>query len=138
MQPPSSPSAPRGPAQDPIAALAEAGLGPADGRAALPFLAAVGTQLGSPLEPGGRDHSPAREREAALRAVRVLQAATAPPEEDGGPDAAALLLAGDPALLAVFFGNVDLLFEAAYPGADAVGMAVVSAAWLADVQGSGE
>ncbi|HEU0078651.1 MAG TPA: hypothetical protein VFQ76_13450 [Longimicrobiaceae bacterium] len=138
MQPPSSPSAPHGTAPDPIAALAETELGPADGRAVLPFLAAVATQLGSPLEPGGRDRSPAREREAALRAVRVIQAATAPQDEEGGPDEAALLLAGDPALLAVFFGNVDLLFAAGYPGADAVGMAVVSAAWPADVQGSGE
>lgn len=107
------------------AALAETELGPAHGRAALPFLEAVAAQLGSPLVPGGRDRSPAREREAALRAVRVLQTAA------GGPDAAALLLAADPALLAAFFGNVDLLFEAGYPGADAVGMAVVQAAWAA-------
>jgi hypothetical protein len=118
-----------------VAALAETELGPADGRAALPFLEAVAAQLGSPLVPGGRDRSPVREREAALRAVRVLQAAAAPPEEEGGPDAAALLLAAAPALLAVFFGNVDLLFEAGYPGADAVGMAVVQAAWAA---GGGE
>lgn len=135
MQPPSSPSAPRHPPEDPVAALAEAELGPADGRAALPFLAAAAAQLGSPLEPGGRRRSPEREREAALRAVRVLQAAAAPPEDGGGPDAAALLLAADPALLAVFFGNVDLLFESGYDGADAVGTAVVQAAWAA---GQGE
>lgn len=118
-----------------VAALAAAELGTEAAWAALPFLEAVAAQLGSPLEPGGRRRSPAREREAALRAVRVLQAAAAPPEDDGGPDAAALLLAADPALLAVFFGNVDLLFESGYPGADAVGMAVVQAAWAA---GGGE
>ncbi|MET0400338.1 MAG: hypothetical protein ABW277_26345, partial [Longimicrobiaceae bacterium] len=64
--------------------------------------------------------------------VRVLRAAAGPPEDGGGPDTAALLLAADPPLLAVFFGNVDLLFEAGYPGAAAVGMAVVQAAWTAD------
>ena len=118
-----------------IAALAEAELGTGAGGAALPFLEAVAAQLGSPLEPGGRRRSPAREREAALRAVRVLRAAAAPPDEEGGPDAAALLLAADPALLAVFFGNVDLLFENGFPGVDAVGTAVVQAAWAA---GQGE
>jgi len=114
-----------------VAALAETELGPADGRAALPFLEAVAAQLGSPLVPGGRDRSPAREREAALRAIGVLRAAAAPPAEGGGPDAAALLLGGDPGLLAAFFGNVDLLFENGFPGVDAVGAAVVQAAWTA-------
>ncbi len=112
-----------------IAALAAEGLGTGAGRAALPFLEAVAAQLGSPLERGGRRRSPARERDAALRAVGVLRAATAPPGEGGGPDAAALLLGGDPGLLAAFFGNVDLLFGSGFPGADAVGTAVVQAAW---------
>jgi hypothetical protein len=118
-----------------IAAAAEEELGVEAGRAALPFLEAVAAQLGSPLERGGRDRSPAREWEAALRAAGVLRAATAPPGEGGGPDAAALLLGGDPGLLAAFFGNVDLLFESGFPGADAVGTAVVQAAWAA---GQGE
>ena len=116
---------------DPIAALAEAELGPGDGRAALPFLRAVAEQLGSPLEPGGRARSAPGERAAALRAAALLRLAAAPPEEGGGPDAAAPLLAADPALLAVFFGNVDLLFDGGYSGADAVGAAVVQAAWAA-------
>ncbi len=118
-----------------VAALAEAELGTEAGGAALPFLEAVAAQLGSPLVPGGRDRSPARERKVALRAIRVLKAAAAPPGEGGGPDAAALLLGGDPGLLAAFFGNVDLLFENGFPGVDAVGTAVVQAAWAA---GQGE
>lgn len=121
--------------EDSIAALAEEALGTEAGRAALPFLEAVAAQLGAPLVPGGRDRSPPREREAALRAARVLRAATAPPGEGGGPDAAALLLGGDPGLLAAFFGNVDLLFESGFPGADVAGTAVVQAAWAA---GQGE
>ncbi len=114
-----------------IAAAAGEELGSGAGRAALPFLEAVAAQLGAPLVRGGRDRSPTREREAALRAARVLRAATAPPGEGGGPDAAALLLGADPGLLAAFFGNVDLLFESGFPGADQVGTAVVQAAWAA-------
>ncbi|HEX8273451.1 MAG TPA: hypothetical protein VF615_12490 [Longimicrobiaceae bacterium] len=129
MQPPPLPPAPVGEPDDPIAALAEAELGPEDGRAALPFLEAVAAQLGSPLAPGGRARSAAGEREAALRAAALLRLAAAPPDEGGGPDAAAPLLAADPALLAVFFGNVDLLFAGGYSGADATGAAVVQAAW---------
>lgn len=119
-----------------VAALAEAGLGPEGGRAALGFLEAVASQLGAPLEVGGRLRAPEREREAARAALHVLRAATAPEEEGGGVDAAAALLARDPSLLAVFFGNVDLLFAAGYPGADAVGVAVVQAAWLVEHGGA--
>ncbi len=118
-----------------VAALAEAGLGPEEGRSALPFLEAVASQLGAPLEVGGRPRAPEREREAARAALHVLRAATAP-EEGGGVDAAAALLASDPPLLSVFFGNVDLLFAAGYPGADAVGVAVVQAAWLVEHGGA--
>jgi hypothetical protein len=120
-----------------IAAAAEEELGAVAGRAALPFLEAVAAQLGSPLVPGGRDRSPAREREAALRAVSVLRAATASPGEGGGPAAAAVLLGGDPGLLAAFFGNVDLLFASGFPGVDEVGTAVVQAAWAAGRGGAG-
>ncbi|MBV9772732.1 MAG: hypothetical protein JO040_02205, partial [Gemmatimonadetes bacterium] len=35
--------------------------------------------------------------------------------EAGGPEAAAELLAAEPVLLSVFFQNVDLLYEHAYP-----------------------
>jgi|GEM_PF-3352017 len=119
-----------------LAGLAEGVLGPEGGRAALPFLDAVAAQLGAPLEVGGRPRAPEREREAARAALHVLLAATAPGEEGGGVDAAAALLTNDPPLLAVFFGNVDLLFAAGYPGADAVGMAVVQAAWLVEREGS--
>lgn len=115
-----------------IAALAVAELGPEGGRAALAFLEAVAAQLGSPLHVGGRARSPEGERAAAIRAAGVLRLAVAGEEAGGGPDAAAAVLARDPGLLAVFFGNADLLFEGGYAGADAVGTAVVSAAWLVE------
>ena len=131
MQPDPSPPGLAGDPDDPIASLAGAELGAEQGRAALPFLEAVAAQLGSRLEVGGRVRSPGAEREAALRAAAVLRLASAPPEEGGGPEAAAAVLEGDAALLAVFFGNVDLLFEGGFAGADAVGAAVVQAAWAA-------
>lgn len=114
-----------------LAAVAKAELGAEDGPAALPFLEAVAAQLGAPLRVGGRARSPAGERAAARTAARLLRLAASDPE------AAAAVLAGDPPLLAVFFGNADLLFRAGYRGADAVGAATVHAAWLLEPPGPG-
>lgn len=116
--------------EETLAEVAEAELGTEAGAAALPFLEAVAAQLGAPLEVGGRAWSRERELDAARRAARLLRLAAAAPAEGGGPEAAAAVLARDPALAAVFFGNADLLFAAGYPGADAAGMATVQAAWL--------
>lgn len=85
----------------------------------LPFVDAASRQLdaGAP---------PAAEPEWRERVLDVIRAA------DGDPSGvrAAELLAAEPALLSVFFQNVDLLYERAYPGADIVSLAVMEAVWL--------
>lgn len=91
---------------------------------ALPFMEAAARQLArlpgpaSPPGVGGCGWSG--------RVAEVLLAAGDLPSGPG-PERAAALLAEEPVLLSVFFQNVDLLYEAAYPGRDAVSVAVMHA-----------
>jgi hypothetical protein len=91
-----------------------------DASAALPFLEAVVVQAAFPLGldlPAGERVE--REREVARLALELLLGAEA--------EAAAARLRGDPALLAAFFQNIDLLYRHRFAGADAMSLLVMRA-----------
>jgi hypothetical protein len=97
-----------------------------DGGGALPFLEAVVVQAAFPLGLDlPADERVEREREVAGLALELLLGAEAAGAAD--PGAAAARLRRDPALLAAFFQNVDLLYRHAFAGADAVSLLVMRA-----------
>lgn len=106
MRPSRDPSAPA------LAALAAA-LGPAD--PALPFARAVLVQVA--LAPGA-ERDPEDELSTAHAIAGVLMMPEGPIDSAGPTPARAL--AGDPVLLAAFFQNIDLLYDAGSPHADRV------------------
>jgi hypothetical protein len=99
-----------------------------DGGGALPFLEAVVVQAAFPLGLDlPTDERAEREPEVAGLALELLLGAEAAGEAAPHPEAAAARLRGDPALLAAFFQNVDLLYRHAFAGADAVSLLVMRA-----------
>jgi hypothetical protein len=98
------------------------------GDAALRFLEAVVVQAAFPL---GLDVAPAeqaeRERTVARLALELVAGAGRKEEGDGAEHTAAARLRREPALLAAFFQNVDLLYEHGFAGADAVSLLVMRA-----------
>lgn len=102
----------RDPSPPALAAL-EAALGGDD--PALPFARAVLVQVA--LQPGA-----ARDPSAELAAARAIAGVLARRTETVGADECdpVRTLAADPVLLAAFFQNVDLLYDAASPDADRV------------------
>ena len=106
----------------------------------LPFLKAVTEQaayrLGDDLPAAGDSALERRVGERALALVReagLAGSADAPP---GRADAAAGRLANDPALLAAFFQNVDLLFIHDVPAAEQVAALVLEATARIDAPGT--
>ncbi|HEX2091297.1 MAG TPA: hypothetical protein VHG28_02800 [Longimicrobiaceae bacterium] len=98
--------------------------GSEEGPSAVPFLQAVVRQLVHP--PGGGEADPARERAVAGEVLELLRMAREPPSGTGR-ERAAERLAADPVLLSVLFQNVDLLYEHACPGADAISLTILGA-----------
>lgn len=84
---------------------------------ALPFILAAAEQLALHRGPDGDPDEPRLLIESLLDGAR----------SDTGRAAVAARLAGDPPLLAIFFQNVDLLYEHGDPDADAVSLAVMEA-----------
>ena len=97
---------------------------------------AVARQIAHP--PGSVISAEAGERECAIRqhVLALLHLATGG-EPGQGPRAAAEVLARDERLLSVFFGNIDLLYDHGWSGADSVSLAVVGAVEIG-VGGAGE
>lgn len=98
-----------------------------DGAAALPLVAAIAGQIARASDSASPTDE---ERQVAERVVAVLRLAHRTRSADAGPEPAGELLAGDVALLAAFFQNVDLLYEHGYAHADAVSLAVMHAVSL--------
>lgn len=104
------------PSRDPSApalAVLEAALGRDD--PALGFARAVLVQVALPP---GAAQDPVAEMAAARAIAGVLARRAEPAGADGRTPAR--VLAADPVLLAAFFQNVDLLYDAASPDADRV------------------
>jgi hypothetical protein len=107
-----------------------AALGEEDAAAALPFLEAVVQQTAFPLgESVSAAEAPERQRKTVRQVIDLLLATRAAGGEAaaGDRDEAAERLRAHPVLLAAFFQNIDLLYQQAYPHADAVSLLVMRA-----------
>jgi hypothetical protein len=96
---------------------------------AAPFLRAVAHQVTYALgaDPAGQDTG-AHESAAEQRALALLRDAGAFGEAEIPPlDDVARRLLAEPAMLAAFFQNLDLLFEHRAPGANAVSLLLMRA-----------
>lgn len=97
-----------------------------EGSAALPFARAVLTQLTG--TPGTAAPAPPRERRRTAEQVAELLRAG---ERGDPPEAPARALVAEPALAAAVFQNVDLLYAAGWPAADAISAVVMRTVELA-------
>jgi hypothetical protein len=88
----------------------------------LPFAEAVVMQM---ARPAGDPPDAARERDTALRVARLLALRERPPSV--ADRRASSLLQEDAVLLAAFFQNVDLLYDAGDPEADRVSRWIMTA-----------
>lgn len=106
----------------------------------LPFLAAVTEQaayrLGGETQGAGDAALERRLGERALALVRESGNAGAADAAPSRADAAATRLAHDPAMLAAFFQNVDLLFIHDVPGAEQVAALIMEATARLDAPGT--
>ena len=109
-----------------------------DMEAALPFVRAVISQLLAPHDTNGVPPSADHVRQLGDRVVALVQAAAESGAERGAaaqPEAVAAALAHDAPMLAAFFQNIDLLYEAECPDANAVSTTIMRA--LERLEGSG-
>lgn len=109
-----------------------------DMEAALPFVRAVISQLLAPYDAGGTPPAAEQVRQLGDRVVAMVQAASEASAERSAaaqPEAVATALALDAPMLAAFFQNIDLLYEAECPDANAVSTTVMRA--LERLEGSG-
>lgn len=104
-------------------------------RSAAAFIEAVVRQLAYPPcadDPGAAPTSRSQIAEEVTDLLRLAQ--------DSVPDTEsrhlAARLAEDPTLLSIFFQNIDLLYEHAYPGADALSRAIMGAIELLEQRGA--
>ena len=101
-----------------------------DMEAALPFVRAVISQLLAPHDADAAPPGADQVRHLGDRVVALVQAAAESGADRGTsaqPEAAAVALAHDAPMLAAFFQNIDLLYEAECPDANAVSTTVMRA-----------
>lgn len=112
----------------------------AEANSLLPFLSAVTEQtvyrLGEDIPAAGDAALERRVGERALAVVREARLAGSADAPPGRGDAAAARLARDPAMLAAFFQNVDLLFIHDAPAAEQVAALVLEATARIDASGT--